>query len=178
MVEKPLEGSLDHLESFMREWRVQGHDVEITILERSVLAASMPIATALNIKPGQMVGFLRRLRRADGRPVAIDYRYLPAALNAQLDDVDLEHEAVWETLQRKLGLAPRQTNTTIKAGAANAEEAELLGVALQSPVLNRGMQLIAASGQPILTGHSIYHPDRFVYAMTVRTSRGAAFQGG
>lgn len=171
VVEKPLQGSLDHLEAFMREWRVQGHEVQIAVLERAVVAASIPTAAALNIKPGQLVGFLRRLRRADGHPVAIDYRYLLATLSAQLDDADLEHEAIWETLERKLGLLPRQSNTTIKAAAATAEEAELLQIPPYSPVLNRGFQLIAADGRPVLTGHSVYHPDRFIYAITVGTSR-------
>jgi hypothetical protein len=28
--------------------------------------------------------------------------------------------------------------------------------------------LIGTSGQPMMTGHSIYHPDRFIYATTIR----------
>jgi GntR family transcriptional regulator len=171
VVQTPLQGSLDHLEAFMREWRVQGHDVQITILERSAVAASIPIAAALNIRPGQLVGFLRRLRCADGLPVAIDYRHIPWEVNAQLEDKDLEHEAIWETVERKLGLAPRQSNTTIKATAATAEEASLLDIPPHSPVLNREFQLIATNAQPVLTGHSIYHPNRFVYATTIRTMR-------
>src|SRR4051812_14677961 len=57
---KPVQGSVDHLEAFMSEWRIEGRDVRIEVLERSRMAASIPTAAALQIKPGQMVAFLHR----------------------------------------------------------------------------------------------------------------------
>ena len=167
VVPKPMRGSLDHLEAFMQEWRVQGGAVRIEILERSVVAASIPVAGALECRPGQPVGYLRRLRYSDDRPVAIDYRYIPADLNELLDNTDLEHEAIWETLERKLGLSPRQTNTTIKASVATSQEARLLELPAGSPVLNRGLQLLVTGDRAAVAGHSIYHPDRFIYATTI-----------
>ena len=173
VVPNPMRGSLDQLEAFMQEWSVQGGAVRIEILERSVVAASIPVAAALDSRAGQPVGFLRRLRYSNDRPVALDYRYIAADLDKQLDNIDLEHEAIWETLERKLGLSARQSNTTIKASTATPQEAGLLDLPLGSPVLNRGLQLLVDGNRVALAGHSIYHPDRFVYATTMKMTRGA-----
>jgi GntR family transcriptional regulator len=171
VVAKPVQGSVDHLEASVNEWRVQGQDVRIEILERHRTAATIPTAAALEVRPGAIIAYLRRLRFADGHPVGIDYRYMLADLDERLDDADLAHETIWEVLERKLGLVDLQANTTIRAAAASDEEARLLLIAPRSPVLNRGFQLVTPAGQPILVGHSIYHPDRFIHATTVRGRR-------
>ena len=172
VVAKPVQGSVDHLDASVNEWRVQGRDVRIQILERQRTAATIPTAAALDVRPGTIVAYLRRLRFADGHPVGIDYRYMLADVDQRLDDADLAHETIWEVLENKLGLVDLQANTTIRAAAASDEEARLLAIAPRSPVLNRGFQLVTAGGRPILVGHSIYHPDRFIHATTVRRRGG------
>jgi GntR family transcriptional regulator len=170
VVAKPRQGSVDHLEAYLSEWRVKGDDVRIEILECSMTVASIPVAAALQINPGDRVGYVRRLRRADGHPVGIDYRFLLAEILARLDESDLQQETVWETIEKKLGLATLQSNTTIRAVLASPAEAEILKIPALSPVLNREIQLIGINGQSMMTGHSIYHPDRFIYATTIRRS--------
>lgn len=168
---KPLPGSVDHLDSFMSEWRIPGRDVRIEVLVRSRQAASIPTAASLQVKPGDLVAFLHRRRCADGHAVGVDYRYFPIELDERLDDADVEHETIWEVLENKLGMYNLHANVTIRATAARAEDARLLDIAPGSPVLDRGFQIVSASGRPILVGHSIYHPDRFIHATTVRRAR-------
>jgi GntR family transcriptional regulator len=166
--QKPVQGTVDHLEAYLSEWRVKGDDVRIEILERATTAASMAVAAGLQIAPGATVGYVRRLRHADGHPLGIDYRYILVEILSQLDDTDLQRETIWETIESKVGLPTLQSNTTIRAVLASAEEAALLKIPVGSPVLTREIQLIGTSGQPMMTGHSIYHPDRFIYATTIR----------
>lgn len=167
---RPVQGSVDHLEAVMSEWRIEGRDVRIEVLERSRMAASIPTAAALQVKPGQMVAFLHRRRCADGHPVGVDYRYLPVELDERLDDSDVEHETIWEVLENKLGMLDLHANVTIRATAARDEDAHLLEIAPGSPVLDRGFQIVSSTGRPILIGHSVYHPDRFIHATTIRRS--------
>jgi GntR family transcriptional regulator len=164
----PLHGSVDHLDTILSEWRVQGHDVRIEILEHSREAAGIPTAAALQIKPGQMVGYLHRLRHADGHPVGVDYRYILAEIDERLTASDLEHETMWEVLEKKLSLVDIRGNVTIRAMAATEEDATLLRVAPGTPVLSRGFQLATSAGRPLLVGHSVYHPERLIYATAVR----------
>jgi GntR family transcriptional regulator len=131
----------------------------------------MPIAAALQIRPGQLVGYLRRLRYADGQPVGIDYRYIVGSTDQRLDDSDVMHETIWEVLEKKLGMMNIKSSVTIRATAARAEDAVLLKIPPASPVLHREFHLVNMPDEPILIGHSIYHPDRFIHATTVRRSR-------
>ena len=167
---KPRQGSVDHLDAFMSEWRIEGRDVRIEVLERTRMAASIPTAAALQIKPGQMVAFLHRRRCAYGQPVGVDYRYFPLELDERLNDADVEHETIWEVLESKHGMFNLHANVTIRATTARDEDARLLEIPPRSPVLDRGFHLVASTGRPILVGHSIYHPDRFIHATTVRRS--------
>ncbi len=168
---KPVQGTVDHLEAVMSEWRIEGRDVRIEILERTRMAASIPTAAALQIKPGQLVAFLHRRRCADGHPVGVDYRYMTVDLDERLDDADVEHETIWEVLEKKLGMLDIHANVTIRATSAHANDARLLEIEPGSPVLDRGFQLVASTGRPILIGHSIYHPERFIHATTIRGPR-------
>lgn len=168
VVAKPVPGSIDHLDSFMSEWRIVGRDVRIEVLERSRQAASIPTAASLQVRPGELVAFLKRRRCADGHAVGVDYRYFTIELDDRLDDADVRNETIWEILENKLGMVNLQANVTIRATSARAEDARLLDIPAGAPVLDRGFQIVTASGRPILVGHSIYHPDRFIHATTVR----------
>lgn len=172
VVAKPVSGAVANLHAFMSDWRVEGQDVRVEILEHTRSAASIPIAAALGLKPGYLVAYLRRLRRADGYPVGLDYRYYLAEIDERLDDADLAHETIWEVIETKLGMTNLHANTTIRASAANDEEAELLDIRRGSPVLNRGFHLLTSTGRPLLVGHSIYHPDRFIHARSTRRTDG------
>lgn len=174
VVAKPPQGSVDHLDAFMSEWRITGRDVRIDVLERSRQAASIPTAATLQVKPGELVAFLHRRRCADGDAVGVDYRYFPIELDERLDDADVQHETIWEVLENKLAMYNLHANVTIRATAAREEDARLLDIALGSPVLDRGFQIVSATGRPILVGHSIYHPDRFIHATTVRRTSPSA----
>ena len=144
----PVQGTVDHLEAVMSEWRIEGRDVRIEILERTRMAASIPTAAALQIKPGQLVAFLHRRRCADGHPVGVDYRYMTVELDERLDDADVEHETIWEVLEKKLGMLDIHANVTIRATAAHPNDARLLEIEPGSPVLDRGFQLVASTGRP------------------------------
>jgi GntR family transcriptional regulator len=174
VVAKPPQGSVDHLDAFMSEWRITGRDVRIDVLERSRQAASIPTAAMLQVKPGDLVAFLHRRRCADGDAVGVDYRYFPIELDERLDDADVQHETIWEVLENKLAMYNLHANVTIRATAAREEDARLLDIAPGSPVLDRGFQIVSATGRPILVGHSIYHPDRFIHATTVRRTSPSA----
>jgi GntR family transcriptional regulator len=95
---KPVQGTVDHLEAFMSEWRIDGRDVRIEVLDRTRIAANIPTAAALQVTPGHLVAFLHRRRSAEGRPVGVDYRYFPLELDERLDAEDIAHETIWEVL--------------------------------------------------------------------------------
>ena len=162
----PLRGSLNTLQSFMDEWKLQGHSVRVELLSRKTMAANIAIAAGLGMQPGESVAYNVRRRFADDQPVAIDYRYIPSKLDDGLTDEDFTQESLWRVLQFKKGIHPFHVRATVKAAGANEEAADLLDVPIGSPVLHHEIQIFERRGRCIMFGHSVYHPERFVYSIT------------
>jgi DNA-binding GntR family transcriptional regulator len=126
----------------------------------------MWLASQLGVEPGTLVAYIRRRRFVDGYAVALDNRYLPADINADLSDEEILETGVMRLIQQRLAGRLRQATLTIRASTVSEEEAQLLGLAIGAPVLDRDLRLETEDGRIVMTGNSLYHPDRFVYAAT------------
>jgi GntR family transcriptional regulator len=163
---KPVCAPISALEQYLEQWRFQGRRSGVEILSRTLVAANIPLAAELGVTQGALVGYVRRLRSIDGYPVALDRRYLPADLNVVLTDEDILERGFWKAIEARTSLQVRKANLTIRASSANQDEAEFLWLSAGSPVLDRGLQLITDAGRIVMTGHTLYHPDRFIYSAT------------
>ena len=117
---------------------------------------------------------VRRLRCADGRPIAIETAVLVGSAAAVVLDGDLEHGSLHEQLSRA-GFALRRGTGTIEAAAATAEDAARLGVAVGSPLLVERRVIADAHGRRIEATESRYPADR--YALDVRFEVEGADEG-
>ena len=88
-----------------------------------------------------------------------------AACAAAVLQADLEHGSLHETLARS-GYALRRGTGTIWAAAADAADAQLLGVAVGSPLLVERRVIADSHGRRIEATESRYPADR--YALDVR----------
>lgn len=164
----PVQGQLSRIEQFFEEWRLQGRSFRVDLLEREIIQATTSVAASLLIDEGDDVGMLRRLRFVDDHPIAVDTRYLPSVIDAQLSDQELVEESIWLIIERRLGIAIDHADLEIHASPASDEEAELLGLAPGVPLLDRRLRIVAADGRPVIAGRSVYHPGSFVYRITVQ----------
>lgn len=79
---------------------------------------------------------IRRLRTADALPMAIEEVTLEASLLPGLSGSDLEDTSLYALLAERQGIVFESGTQTVRALAATDEEAGLLDVPLQSPVLH------------------------------------------
>jgi len=165
---EPLEGGLK-LESF-DAWNLQGHTISVELLEARNVVANITVAAGLGVQVGQPAFYLKRLRCADGLPVALDYRYIPADLATGIDHHEFQEEAIWRVLQRTRGVQMMESMRTIKASAATQEAADILDVPPGSPVLHHEVQVLDTTGRVTILGTTVYHPDRFVYRTMVKAN--------
>ena len=121
--------------------------------------ASAHVARELGIGASQPVVHYRRLRFADGVPMALERTYLIDARVPGLAD-EPPPASIYDTLGRRFGLAPDWGEDTIEAGEADAEVADLLQVRQCSPVLY--IERHAYSGQTLVE-YSVasYRADRY-----------------
>lgn len=167
VAEPPAHRRADTLMTFTREMRRQGRVPSSRLLDRSVRAASAPESADLHLAPDDPVVSLRRIRLADGVPVAFEHAVLPGRTAAAVMAADLVAGSLHEALIAG-GFVPVRGQATIVAEAATDEDAALLGVARGVPLLVERRVIVDDAGRPIERTCSRYPADR--YALDVAFS--------
>ncbi|PII82531.1 GntR family transcriptional regulator [Leucobacter sp. OLJS4] len=159
-VSRPVE-----LTSLNEDLSRTGHAPTTEVLEVEREPASDEIAAQLGVEPGTEVTRIRRLRRADGTPMAILVNYLPPEFS-DLTAEQLSERGLYEILRAR-GIAIRIANQTIGARRTHGDEAELLDIAKGSPLLTMDRVAFDHSGRAIEAGHHCYRPDLYSFETTV-----------
>jgi GntR family transcriptional regulator len=116
---------------------------------------------ALRLAPDSGVVHLRRLRLADGEPMAIEDVTLPP-LFAWLLSADLANGSLHQALADN-GHAPAQATGTQVAAAATGQDAALLDLPAGAPLLVERRLITTQDGTPIERTETRYAGSRFVF---------------
>ena len=146
-----------HILSFSDEMRRRGRRPRSRVVERAVRAATSDETRRLGTDE---VLVLRRVREADGEPVALETAVFPAARIGTALDGDLEEVSVFATLAAA-GLVPTAGRAAIGAEAATAEGARLLGVKRGTPLLVERRLIQDQDGAPLESTESRYVASRY-----------------
>jgi len=164
----PLEFDLTSVRSFTEEMRRRGLEPGARVLYCAVEPAPPNVAERLGLARDASVVQLRRLRLADGAPMALETNYLPAALVPGLVELDLTG-SLFTLLQARYGLIATQSIATLQAVPLYGEEARLLGLEEPGAGLRAEAVTYAQNGRPIDLGRSTFRGDRYI--LTVQASR-------
>jgi GntR family transcriptional regulator len=162
VAEPPVHRQAGNLLSFTEEMRRQGRTPTSTVLAREIREPGPSEASALQLQPDESVLVLRRLRLADGEPIAIERAVFPAAagLAELLASSDLEHRSLHDTLVHG-GYFPTQGRARLGAESATPEDALLLDVLEGSPLLVEKRVIHDQDGRPLELCESRYAGDRY-----------------
>lgn len=161
----PSHRHADRLMAFSHEMQRRGRAPGSRLLAREIRPATDAEAGALEIRLGDPVVLVRRLRLADGVPMAIETAVLVRRTSDAVMTADLESGSLHETLGRA-GLQLRRGMATITSEAATIEDASLLAVGEGEPLLVERRVIADPGGRPIEATESRYPGDR--YALDVR----------
>jgi GntR family transcriptional regulator len=165
VVTPPSHRYADRLMAFSHEMERQGRTPSSRLLAREVRPATDAEASALALRAAEPVVTIRRLRRADAVPIAIETAVLVGRTADALMAADLEAGSLHEALAAT-GLHFRRGNATITAEAATPEDASLLEVCEGDPLLVERRVITDGQGHPIEATESRYPGER--YALDVR----------
>jgi len=140
--------------------RTKGSAPDSVVLEQVSRPATFEEADALSIMPSDDVLVLRRVRRLNGVPVALDLSIVPLFLIPEALSFDFGAGSLQAALIAA-GSAPVSADTEVEAVAADAESAPLLKVATGFPLLKVRQAFFAADGRPVERGTIIYRGDRY-----------------
>jgi GntR family transcriptional regulator len=160
-----LEQPLSRLSSFSEELRLRGISCSSTWLLRDVAIASSQELMALGMSRGARVARLKRLRRADETPMAIEYCRVPELL---LPEPELIQASLYELLD-SLGAPVVRALQTISAVNATPEQARLLGINAGDAVLFVTRLGFGRDGRPMELTESYCRPD--VYEFVAELTR-------
>jgi GntR family transcriptional regulator len=146
-----------HILSFSDEMRRKGRAPSSRVIERRQRQATDEEERRLRVTD---VILLRRVRLADGKPVALERAVFPAARVAEALDADLERRSLFETLVTS-GLVPTSGSATLAAEAATAEDARLLRVRRGTPLLVERRLIRDQDGEPLEWTESRYVGSRY-----------------
>ncbi len=146
-----------HILSFSDEMRRRGRTPTSRVVENAVRPATAEERARLG---AESVVVLRRVRLADGEPVALETAVFPAARVAPLLEGDLESVSLFETLAGS-GLVPTAGRAAIAAQAAGEEDARLLGVRKGEPMLVERRLIRDQGGEPLEWTESRYVGSRY-----------------
>ena len=151
------------LSSLLTDLTESGYTVETIVLSYERHPASAEEAANLQIAPDCEVVRIRRLRKADGEPIALMTNLLPAPSAPTAED--LERNGLYELL-RASGLVPVSATQVIGARNATTKEAEALGEHRRAALLTATRTAYDATGEVIEYGTHIYRASRYSFETT------------
>ena len=135
------------------------------MLTREIRPSSPEEAALLGLRASEPVTVVRRLRCADGEPIALETAVLIGAVASIVLVADIEHGSLHEALARG-GWHLRRGTATIGAAAASAEDARLLSLRRGDPLLVERRVIADGRGRRVEATESRYSAER--YALDVQ----------
>lgn len=164
-VAPPSHRHADRLMAFSHEMERLGRVASSRLLGREIRPSSASEAPSLGLRVTEPVVVVRRLRLADGEPVALETAVLVRRTADVVMGAELETGSLHEALGRA-GFHLRRGNATISSEAAGPEDVRLLGVRAGTPLLVERRVILDVQGRPVEATESRYPGDR--YALDVR----------
>jgi DNA-binding GntR family transcriptional regulator len=154
-----LEQDLTTLAGFSEQLRRHGMVAGARVLTAIARPAGPAAGAALQIGPDDPVYEVRRIRLADGRPIAAERSVFPADRFPGMLDSRLDG-SLYELLEVRYGLRPHRARESLEPVTAGVREAEALEVAVGAPLMLVERTAYARSGEPLEYAHDLFRGDR------------------
>lgn len=151
------------LVSFTQDVREHGMQPGAKVLLFEATQPPPHVMANLRLGVGDKMILLKRLRLANGKPMAVETVYLPSRRCPGLLDENLEDVSLYETLTEKYGIVPTRANQQWQAVACPAPDAKLLEIQRGSPVLRIEQTTFDRNGRPFEHLESFFRGDKFIF---------------
>jgi GntR family transcriptional regulator len=135
------------------------------LLSREMVPADAATAEALSVPEGSEVLHIRRLRFADGVPIAVLENSLPPEY-ASIGEADLQARGLYQLVKAR-GTQISVAHQRIGARAATAEERRLLDIPAHGAVLTMERTAYSNDGRAVEFGRHCYRPDLYSFEVTL-----------
>jgi GntR family transcriptional regulator len=148
--------------SFSEDMRRRGMVPASRTISLETILAGARLGRALQVSPSEEILMVKRLRLADGEPMAIETLHIPKALVPGLGPSDLDGAAsFYALLAEKYDLVISSGTQAIEPTVTNEEESAALHVPLHSPAFLFERTSREQSERTVEFVRSVYRGDRY-----------------
>jgi GntR family transcriptional regulator len=147
--------------SFSDDMRARGLTPGSRTLELRTVPAGARLGRILHVSPSEPIVSVKRLRLADGEPMAIELLHVRSSLVPGLTARDLEENSFYDLLASRYDISIVGGTQTVEPTVTNEEESEALGVPLHSPALLFERVTRSTMGEVVEYTSSTYRGDRY-----------------
>jgi GntR family transcriptional regulator len=170
-VAEPRVAQAAALSSFTEDMKARGLMAGSRVLGQETMPADAIVARGLDVELGTPVVRLRRVRTADGDPMAVEEAFLDATRFAGLADAELEGASLFDVLESTFGVRFPAADQRVVAIEIVGEDANLLHVAPGRAGLKFHTILLDEDERPLAYAWSLFRGDR--YEIRLRQERRA-----
>jgi GntR family transcriptional regulator len=168
VAEQAIRKPVHPLVSFTEDVREHGMEPGAQVLQLELAPPAPAVTAALQLKPGEQMVLLKRLRFANSAPIAVETVHLAVSRCPGLLSEDLNDRSLYETLRREYGIVPTRAEQQWQAVACPGEDASLLDLPAGAPVLRIEQTTFDAEGRPFEHLESYFRGDKFILTAILR----------
>ncbi len=164
---KKVEQELQGMTSFTEDMRSRGMSPSSTLLSFQIIPADNKTALNLKIDENESVYKIKRIRLADGSPMAIETAYIPVKLVPGLTEAN-SNLSLYQYIEDNLSLSISEATQEIEASNAGSLEAETLEIPIGDPVLLIKRISYLQNEVPFELVKSTFRADRYRFIHTMK----------
>ena len=137
-----------------------GYKTSTKMISFEKVQASSKVSKFLNIKHENDIFIVKRLRFVKEEPLSYHISYVPVSFFHGLDNHDLEHKQMCDVIEKDYNYTIQRRTETLEATTANVEEAWLLSVHPNSPLLVLENMVYTVNDTPLEYSRIIFRGDK------------------
>ena len=130
------------------------------LVERAEILATRFLASVLDLRLGEPVYKVVRLRSTHDVPAVLETSFFPARRVPSLLELDLERSSIYRLIDRHFGARPVRAIQSLEPILARAAEAAVLGVPPGSALMLVERTAWDGEGRPVEHARDLYRGDR------------------
>ncbi|HEU5139265.1 MAG TPA: GntR family transcriptional regulator [Bacillales bacterium] len=159
---KKIEQPLHRVTSFTEDMIARGMKPSSRLVRFEVVSVSDQTAEELAVESSEPAYEIKRVRLADGLPMALETNIIPVRLAEGLTE-EHAHGSLYDYVAGSLPSPIDYARQVIESSAAHESESEALGIPKGSPILLIRQNTYLADGTPFELVKSAYRADRYKF---------------
>jgi GntR family transcriptional regulator len=167
VTEPKFEQNLQGLTSFTEDMKARGMKASSKLVNFEIIPADKNLANNLNIQEHGPVYEIKRIRLAEGIPMALERTYISANLVQGLT-ATIAQDSLYKYIEETLSMKIAGGQQVIEATIANKEEVKLLEIPEHSPVMIMERTSTLADNRIFEVVKSTYRADRYKFMIDLK----------